>query len=81
MTTRWRDKRDLLLRVHERLITPRQQPGRGLIYAMSASGTNVDDLSEADYTVINNALSSLANMAIYYQRRSISRKGMLASGH
>jgi len=48
---------------------------------MSASGTNVDDLSEADYTVINNALSSLANMAIYYQRRSISRKGMLASGH
>jgi hypothetical protein len=77
MTTRWRDKRDLLLRVHERLITPDQQHGRRLIYGKVARGIPPETLDEDERTAINNALTTLDAVAIYYRRRYIRRKDLL----
>jgi len=35
LSSRWRDLRDLMLRVHERLVTRDQQRGRRLVFEMS----------------------------------------------
>ena len=77
LTTRWRDRRDLLLRVHERMVAADQQRGRRLIYEMSARRTRVEDLSDDDYVLVNNALASLNNLGIYYRRRYVRRKDIL----
>jgi hypothetical protein len=77
LTSRWRDRRDLLLRVHESMIAANQQRGRRLIYDMSAKHTRVEDLSDDDYILINNALASLNNIGIYYRRRYVRRKDVL----
>jgi hypothetical protein len=77
LTSRWRDRRDLLLRIKEGLLTVDQQRGRRLIYEMSEKHRKVEDLSEDEYVSINNALSSLNNLGIYYRRRYIRRKDIL----
>jgi len=77
LTSRWRDRRDLLLRINERLITADQQRGRRLIYDMSEKHRKAEDLNEDEYVSINNALSSLNNLGIYYRRRYIRRKDIL----
>ncbi|MDX6389267.1 MAG: hypothetical protein QOJ73_330 [Streptosporangiaceae bacterium] len=74
---RWRDRRDLILRIHEHLITADQQRGRRLLYAMTETRVRVEDLSEDDYVSINNALASLNVLGIYYQRRYVRRKDAL----
>jgi len=77
LTNRLRDKRDLLLRVHERLITADQQRGRGLIYNKIAAGIAVEDLTADEYSAINSALVTLDAAAIYYRRHYIRRKDFL----
>lgn len=77
LTTRWRDRRDLLLGIHERLTTADQQHGRRLIYEMSERNLSVRDLSDDDYALINNALATLNNLGLYYKRRYIRRKDIL----
>lgn len=77
LATRWRDRRDLLLRIHEHLVTADQQRGRRLIYIMSSERVRIEDLSDEDYVLINNALAALNVLGIYYQRRYIRRKDVL----
>jgi len=77
LATRWRDRRDLLLRMHERLITTDQQRGRRLVYKMSESGMRVEDLTDEQYELVNNALASLNTLGIYYQRRYVRRRDLL----
>lgn len=77
LTSRWRDRRDLFLRIHERLASVDQQRGRLMIHRMKSRGTRVTDLSEDEYEAINNALSVLNVACFYYLRRYISRKDML----
>ena len=77
LTNRWRDRRDLLLRVHERLTTADQQRGRRLIYSKIARGIRPDDLDEDERAAINNALVTLDAIAIYYRRRYIRREDFL----
>jgi hypothetical protein len=77
LTTRWRDRRDLLLRVHESMTAATQQRGRRLIYDMSAKHTRVEDLSDDDYVLVNNVLASLNNLGLYYRRRYVRRKDIL----
>jgi hypothetical protein len=77
LTTRWRDRRDLLLRVHQSLIAADQQRGRRSIYTMSANHARVEDLGDADYVLINNALASLNTLGIYYRRRYVRREDVL----
>jgi hypothetical protein len=72
-----RDKRDLLLRLHERLTTADQQHGRRLIYEMSDKGTRVEDLDPADYDLVNSALAWLNTLGIYYQRRYVPRAALM----
>jgi hypothetical protein len=77
LTNRWRDRRDLLLRVHERLTMADQQRGRRLIYGKIAKGIPLEDLDEDERTAINNALVTLDAVAIYYRRRYIRRADLL----
>jgi hypothetical protein len=77
LTSRWRDRRDLLLRVHDRMTAADQQRGRRLIYDMSTKHKRVEDLSDEDYVSINNALASLNNLGLYYRRRYVRRKDLL----
>jgi hypothetical protein len=77
LSTRWRDRRDLMLRVHERLVTRDQQRGRRLVFEMSEKKTQVEDLSADDYELINSALAALDVLVIYYKRRYIRRKDVL----
>jgi len=74
---RWRDRRDLFLRINEHLVSPDQQHGRRLLYAMKEKPTPVKDLSAEDYLAINNALAALNVLAIYYLRRYVPRKDVL----
>jgi hypothetical protein len=75
--SRWRDKRDLILRIHEHLVTADQQRGRRLLYRMKETQARVEDLSDDDYVLINNALASLNVLGIYYQRRYVRRRDAL----
>jgi hypothetical protein len=77
LTSRRRDKRDLFLRVHERLASTDQQRGRQLIHRMNEQHRKVADLTDEEYEAINNALSILNVECFYYARRYISRQDML----
>jgi|HubBroStandDraft_5_1064220.scaffolds.fasta_scaffold71487_2 hypothetical protein len=76
--SRYRDRRDLLLKVLDRLTTPEQQNGRRLIHQMASAGVNIDDLTSEQYTQMNNAFATLNVLSIYYQRRYLRRKDVLA---
>jgi hypothetical protein len=77
LASRYRDRRDLMLRVNERLTTPDQQRGRRLVYEMASANVRVEDLSDEQYSLINNAIGALNILGIYYQRRYIRRKDVL----
>lgn len=77
LATRRRDRRDLLFKMHERLTTADQQRGRRLLYVMSESGRRVEDLSDDEYELVNNALASLNTLGIYYERRYVPRAALL----
>ena len=74
---RWRDRRDLLLKVHEHLVSADQHRGRRLLYTVKERQIQVEDISEEDYLLINNALAALNVLGIYYRRRYIRRKDVL----
>jgi len=44
---------------------------------MSADHRRVEDLSDEDYTLINNTLASLNTLGIYYRRRYFRRRDVL----
>jgi hypothetical protein len=74
---RWRDKRDLLLRLHDQLISAEKQKGRRILYMMGEQQQRMEDLSDDDYLLINNTLAALNVLGIYYQRRYVNRKDVL----
>jgi hypothetical protein len=74
MTSSWRDRRDLMLRVHAHLTSVDQQRGRRQVYVASAERKRVEDLTDDEYVLINHAIAALNTLGIYYQRRYIPRK-------
>ncbi len=76
--SRYRDRRDLLLKLLDRLATTEQQDGRRLIHQMGSTGVNIDNLTTEQYAQINNAFAALNTLGIYYQRRYLRRKDVLA---
>jgi hypothetical protein len=77
LINRRRDRRDLFLRLHERLASVDQQRGRKLIHErLRRQHKLVEDLGD-DYEAINNALAMLNVACFYYARRYISRKDWL----
>jgi hypothetical protein len=74
---RRRDRRDLFLRLYERLVSVDQQRGRWLIHErLGRQHKRVQDLGD-DYEAINNALAMLNIGCYYYLHRYISRKDWL----
>jgi hypothetical protein len=76
MTSRWRDRRDLLLRLQDRLVTADQQRGRHIIYRLPDREARVEYLSDEFFLIIN-AFAALNVLAIYYEQRYVSRKNVL----
>lgn len=74
---RWRDKRDLFLKLHEQLVAAELQKGRRLLYEMAAQQRDMADLSDDEYLTINHTLAAFNVLGIYYQRRYVSRKDVL----
>lgn len=74
---RFRDKRNLLLALHDRLVTAEQQENRRVVYEMAENGRTVEDLSREEYRQINNALAAFNVLAVHYQRRYVSRADVL----
>ncbi|MFC5182518.1 hypothetical protein [Actinomadura harenae] len=74
---RWRDNRDLFLKLHERLVDAEMQKGRRLLYEVAAQRRDIADLSEGDHLVIHHALAAFNVLGIYYQRRYVSRRDVL----
>ena len=77
VASRYRDRRDLMLKIHDRLVAPDQRRGRRLIYQVREAGTAIDGLTEDQYALINNALSTLNVLGIYYERRYVARTDVL----
>ena len=67
--SRWRDRRDLFLRVHERLVTTEQQNARRLLHQLREQGKSVEDYTDEEYALVNNALAALNVLGIYYRLR------------
>jgi hypothetical protein len=70
MERRRLDKRDLLLKLHEVLISPELQAGRRLLFNLDRP---VSELSEADYASANRALATL-DVAGYYCAKKYVRE-------
>ncbi|MFD5078434.1 hypothetical protein [Streptomyces sp. NPDC058371] len=64
------DKRDLLLKLHEILISPELQAGRRLLFNLDRP---VSELSEAEYASANRALATL-DVAGYYCAKKYVRE-------
>jgi hypothetical protein len=75
--SRRRDRRDLFLRVHERLVTTEQQESRRLIHELGEQGKRVEDYTDDERARVNNALAAFNVLGIYYKRRYIRRKDVL----
>jgi hypothetical protein len=73
---RRRDKRDLFLRVHERLAAVEQQRGRKFLYEMREQRRSVAEVTTEEREVIDHALSMLNVACFYFVRRYISRKDL-----
>lgn len=76
LTGRWRDRRDLLLGLQDRLVSADQQRGRQLIYSLGGRPAEVEHLSD-EFVLIINAFAALNVLAIYYRRRYVRRKDAL----
>lgn len=72
-----RDRRLLLLRIHEYLTTIDQQSGRRVIHRMAEEGRTVANLTEDERAQCNHALAALNTMAIYFDRNWVSRGALL----
>ena len=74
---RWRDRRDLFLRVHERLAAADLQEGRRLIHELLRDQQRkVGELEPRQRDLINYTLSNLNVACFYYRRRYVRRKDM-----
>ncbi len=74
---RWRDKRDLLLRIVDELIAAEREGGRRLLYAIAKQQRRVQDLTPDEFIAANNAINALDLLSIYYRRRYVSRRDVL----
>ncbi|KAB2347239.1 hypothetical protein [Actinomadura rudentiformis] len=75
--SRWVNKRDILMRLHDEFLTRDKQVGRRLIYEMAEQQRSIDDLSFEEHVLINNTLASLNLLGIYYHRRYVRRADVL----
>jgi hypothetical protein len=78
LATGWfRDRRLLLLRIHESLTTTDQQKARREIHRLADEGHELGKLEGDDRAEVNHALAALNTMAIYYDRNWVSRNALL----
>jgi len=59
IVNRRRDKRDILIKMHEMLTSDRHQKGRHLLFEKVTDEPSVERLSDEDYRDINGAISGV----------------------
>jgi hypothetical protein len=72
------DKRDLLLRMHEHLLTTGQQEGRRTLFEMYEQKRSPDDLTSNEFNSINYALSAYNMLGYLFHEKYISRSDIIA---
>jgi hypothetical protein len=70
-----RDRRDLLLRLHEQLISEEHQVGRRLLYQMG--GRPIAQLDQNEFSQINAALALFDVLGLYVHRKYVRRQDAL----
>jgi hypothetical protein len=68
--TRYTDRRNLLLRIHELLLDLQNQRGRRLLHLVAAADDS-DDLNEENRELINRALAMFDVLGFYVARRYV----------
>jgi len=71
---RMNGRRDLLLKVHDRLLGAEQQHGRRLLFRMAEEGRAAKDLTEEEFAAINHALSQMNVLAYLLRKRYVPRR-------
>lgn len=77
---RSRDRRDLFLKFHEKLIEPDLQKGRAILYASVNTVQDAESLRSTrpdDYALVNRALSMFDVLGIYVYRRYVDKDVVL----
>jgi hypothetical protein len=72
------DKRNLLLRIHEQLLTADQQDGRRILFEMYEQKRSPEDLSSEEFGSVNHALSALNMLGYLFDKSYIPRSDVLA---
>jgi hypothetical protein len=73
------DKRDNLIKMHELLISERQQRGRYLLHEKVRDESSVEHLSPEDYRDINSAISALSLLGLYVTKGYVNEQDALGA--
>ncbi len=71
------DRRNILLKMHELLISDRHQKGRYLLFEKVADEPSVERLSDQDYRDINGAISAYSLLGLYVQNGYVNESDVL----
>jgi hypothetical protein len=74
---RQKDKRDILIKMHEMLTSDRHQKGRYLLFEKITDETSVERLSGEDYRDINGAISGFSLLGLYVQKGYVNKADVL----
>src|SRR5689334_656080 len=72
-----RDRRDILMKMHDLLISDDLQRGRYLLFDKIVDEDSVDRLSEQDYRDINRAIAAFNLLGIYVKNRYVSERDVM----
>ena len=72
-----RDKRDILIKMHELLTSDRYQRGRYLLFEKVIDEASVERLSGEDYRDINGAISGFSLLGLYVEKGYVNEQDVL----
>lgn len=75
--SRVRDRRDLLIKMHEILISDDLQRGRHLLFTKVTDEASVDGLTDEEYRNINRVISVFSLLGIYVEKGYVSAQDVI----
>jgi hypothetical protein len=72
-----KDRRNILLSMHELLISDRHQKGRYLLFDKVTDEPSVERLSDQDYRDINGAISAYSLLGLYIENGYVNERDVL----
>lgn len=75
---RYRDRRDIYLKIHDYLASDDIQRGRYLLFEKITDEHSIDRLSDQEYRDISRALTAYNSVGLYVKSRYVSEKDVMA---